>query len=181
MAGVSKFCSLIGIRRKLNQLLHCVSVYMQFPSIPASFGNSRTLKDFRLGGNMIYNPVPESLCRNENINGGLTKTYGCSGVICPLGTYSDPGHATHADGCKPCPEGKTTMYLGSPTCVRFTEEDYITMFYDVMAATHPHPMQRAQWSSHRDKDMCSWNGITCDESGKVTSIGIPLLGANVRP
>jgi Leucine rich repeat N-terminal domain len=181
MAGVSKFCSLIGIRRKLNQLLHCVSVYMQFPSIPASFGNSRTLKDFRLGGNMIYDPVPESLCRNENINGGLTKTYGCSGVICPLGTYSDPGHATHADGCKPCPEGKTTMYLGSPTCVRFTEEDYITMFYDVMAATHPHPMQRAQWSSHRDKDMCSWNGITCDESGKVTSIGIPLLGANVRP
>jgi Leucine rich repeat N-terminal domain len=181
MAGVSKFCSLIGIRRKLNQLLHCVSVYLQFPSIPASFGNSRTLKDFRLGGNMIYNPVPESLCRNENINGGLTKTYGCSGVICPLGTYSDPGHATHADGCKPCPEGKTTMYLGSPTCVRFTEEDYITMFYDVMAATHPHPMQRAQWSSHRDKDMCSWNGITCDESGKVTSIGIPLLGVNVRP
>ena len=74
---------------------------------------------------MIYDPVPHTLCTNANINGGLTKTHGCSGVICPLGTYSDPGHATHADGCKPCPPGKTTVYLGSSTCIKFDENDYL--------------------------------------------------------
>jgi Leucine rich repeat N-terminal domain len=149
-------------------------------SIPDLFGNSQTLKDFRLGGNMIYGPVPQSLCKNENINGGLTKTYGCAGIICPIGTYFDPGHATHADGCKACPKGKTTMYLGSPNCIKFTEEDYITMLYDVMAATLSHPIQQGHWNHNQDKDICSWNGIRCDENRKVTSIGFPLLGIDQR-
>jgi hypothetical protein len=166
---------------------HCVSalygtdfLFLFCTRIPATFGKSSTLKDFRLGGNMIYDPVPKSLCRNEVINGGLTKTYGCSGVICPLGTYSDPGHATHADGCKPCPEGRTTMYLGSQSCIKLTEEDYITMFYDVMAATNPHPMQQAHWQHNRERDVCEWNGIECDEKGQVISIEFPLLGLNVN-
>ncbi|KAL3924803.1 MAG: hypothetical protein SGILL_000813 [Bacillariaceae sp.] len=148
-------------------------------TIPESFGKSQTLKDFRLGGNMIYDPVPEALCTNENINGGLTKTYGCSGVICPLGTFSDPGHATHSDGCRLCPQGKTTLYLGSSTCIRFDEEDYISMIYDIMAATNTFPMQSSHWSNNREGDVCTWNGISCDSKGNVESISFPLLGLNV--
>ena len=146
--------------------------------IPESFGDSHTLKDFRLGGNMIHDPIPQSLCLNENINGGLTKTYGCGGVICPIGTFSDPGHATHTDGCQPCPEGKTTVYLGSSICIRLTEEDYISMLYDVMSAANPFPLQQNHWDTNREGEVCTWNGIQCDENGRIESISFPLLGLN---
>jgi len=148
-------------------------------TIPESFGYSETLKDFRLGGgNMIHNPVPKSLCFNSNINGGLTKSYGCSGAICPLGTYSDPGHATHSDGCKLCPHGRTTIYLGSSRCVELTDEDILTMFYDVMAASNSFPMQQNHWA--REGDVCTWNGVECDENETVESIWFPLSGLNAE-
>lgn len=125
---------------------------------------------------MMYSPVPRALCTNEDINGGLTKAYGCGGVICPIGTYSDPGHATHSDGCKPCPKGKTSLFLGSSTCIRFTEEDYITMFYDVMTAVYPSAHQRNHWDTNREGEVCTWNGIDCDENGRIQSISFPLMG-----
>jgi hypothetical protein len=127
---------------------------------------------------MIHNPVPASLCTNEIINGGLTKTYGCSGVICPLGTYSDPGHATHSDGCKPCPSGKTTMFLGSTICVTFTEDEFVAILYDVMAATNRSPLQRSHWELNREGGVCSWNGVHCDENDRIEAISFPLLGLN---
>lgn len=148
-------------------------------TIPESFGPSRTLKDFRLGGNMIYGPVPQSLCSNPNINGGLTRTYGCSGVICPLGTYSDPGHATHSDGCKPCPESLVTMYLGSSKCVRISQADIITILYDVMAASTSSILQKSHWDTNRGDNICSWNGITCDVANEtIDAISFPLAGLN---
>ena len=51
-------------------------------TIPKTFGDSTSLTDFRLGaGNRIHDPIPKALCKNPGINGGLTKTYGCGGVI----------------------------------------------------------------------------------------------------
>merc|ERR1712194_480114 len=102
--------------------------------------------------------VPRSLCSNTNLNGGLTKTYGCAGVICPIGTYSDPGHATHSDGCKKCPNGRTTIYLGSSQCVDLSDEDIIAIFYDVMTASNTHPVQEKHWSFDSDGPICTWNG-----------------------
>lgn len=151
-------------------------------TIPNSFAHSDTLKDFRLGGgNMIHDPIPKALCANSNINGGLTKQYGCSGVICPLGTYSDPGHATHSGGCKQCPMGRTTMYLGSSRCIQLTDEDILTMFYDVMASSNPFPMQQNHWELNRDGPICTWNGVECseeDDNNNIESIWFPLLGLN---
>ena len=128
---------------------------------------------------MIHNPVPKLLCSNTNINGGLTKTYGCSGVICPLGTYSDPGHATHSDGCKPCPLGRTTIYLGSSRCVELTEEDILNMFYDVMAASNNLPAQEKHWEFDRKGPVCTWNGVECDEQETIETIWFPLSEFNV--
>mmetsp|Transcript_2343 Transcript_2343/g.5205 ORF Transcript_2343/g.5205 Transcript_2343/m.5205 type:complete len:324 (+) Transcript_2343:3-974(+) len=148
-------------------------------TIPESFGHSKTLKDFRLGGgNMIHNPVPKSLCTNTNINGGLTKAYGCSGVICPLGTYSDPGHAIHSDGCKRCPHDRTTIYLGSSRCVELTDEDILAMFYDVMAESNTSPMQQKHWSFEREGPICTWNGVECNEEETVETVWFPLLELN---
>lgn len=156
-----------------------VSTNRLYGTIPDSFGSSRTLKDFRLGGNMVYDPIPKSLCKNPNINGGLTRTYGCSGVICPLGTYSDPGHATHSEGCKPCPEGRTTLYLGSSTCTRITEADIITILYDIMGASSTSALQKSHWEADRGEDICLWKGITCDDANEaIDAISFPLLGLN---
>ena len=147
-------------------------------TIPSSFGASRSIKDFRLGGNMIYDPIPQSLCTNTNINGGLTRIYGCDGVICPLGTYSDPGHATHAEGCKPCEEGATTLYLGSSSCEVLSPSDILHIFFSVMRGGWSNPIQQNHWKDPEDDNVCFWNGITCDDKGEIISIRFPLAGLN---
>lgn len=146
-------------------------------TISETFGMSSSLKDFRVGGNMIYDPVPKALCKNPHINGGMTKTYGCAGVICPLGTYSDPGHATHSDGCKPCPGGETTLYLGSSSCTRMTEKDILTILYSVMGHSSSSVIQISHWLDQDDEDdVCSWRGIHCDSSNRTETIWFPLYG-----
>eukprot|EP00980_Cylindrotheca_fusiformis_P010929 scaffold2499_cov125-Cylindrotheca_fusiformis.AAC.20 len=147
-------------------------------SIPETFGSSNSIKDFRLGGNMIYEPIPPALCRNKNINGGLTTTYGCDGVICSLGTYSDPGHATHSEGCKPCPEGQTTMYLGASSCETFSEKDILSMFFDVMRADEWDPLEPESWKAGSE-NVCDWEGIDCDEDGEIMSIQFPTSSAAI--
>lgn len=125
---------------------------------------------------MIHDPIPQSLFSNTNINGGMTGMYGCDGVICPLGTYSEPGHATHSDGCKPCPDGLTTMYLGSVSCEEITDQDILSIFFDVMGGDKWDASQKENWK-RLDVSVCEWSGITCDEEGEIVSIRFLLLGA----
>jgi hypothetical protein len=145
-------------------------------TIPASFGASRSIKDFRLANNMIHDPIPQSLCTNSNINGGLTRTYGCDGVICPLGTYSSPGHATHAEGCKPCPKGGTTLYLGSTRCDFMNDADILAIYFNVMGGGSVNALQKSHWGDPEGTRPCSWNGVKCDNEGEITSIRFPLYG-----
>ena len=103
--------------------------------------------------------------------------YGCDGVICPLGYYSDPGHATHTDGCKPCPDGLTTMYLGSSSCDSYTEKSILSIFFDVMGGQSWNAVQKKNWKDMRSS-VCTWEGITCDEKKQIESIRFPLLGVD---
>lgn len=141
-----------------------------YGTIPSSFSGSRSMKDFRVGGNMIYAPIPQPLCSNTNINGGLTRMYGCDGVVCPLGTFSDPGHATHSEGCKPCPEGQTTMYLGSSSCEEFSVTDILSIFFDVMGVDRLDGVDDDSETS----SVCQWDGINCGEDHEISSIRFPL-------
>lgn len=143
-------------------------------TIPATFGQSRSLKDFRLGANMFYDPIPPSLCNNPNINGGLTAIHGCDGVICPLGTYSDSGHAPNAEqGCTKCPEGETTMYLGSIACQPFSTEDILSIFFDAMQGDRWPDELQENWKN-RHIDVCFWSGVICDSKGDIVSVGFPI-------
>eukprot|EP00934_Nitzschia_sp_Nitz4_P002388 Nitzschia sp. Nitz4//scaffold202_size38995//17650//21009//NITZ4_007631-RA/size38995-augustus-gene-0.51-mRNA-1//1//CDS//3329541381//2383//frame0 len=142
---------------------------------PASFGKSKTITDFRLGENMIHDPIPQSLCTNRGINGGLTRTYGCDGVLCPAGTYSDPGHATHTNGCTPCPKGTTTLYLGSSSCQEMTDADILAIFFNVMGEQGSKGLQSGHWKDP-EGPVCGWNGVECDENGEISSIQFPLAG-----
>ena len=66
------------------------------------------------------------------------------GSLCPLGTFSETGRATNlhgTTGCEPCPEGETTLKLGSDVCGVVAEVDLLNMFFDLMNgeyATHFH-------------------------------------------
>ena len=142
-------------------------------TIPATFGSSLSMKQFRLGGNMIYEPIPPSLCANTYINDGMAATFGCDGVLCPLGTYSESGHATNTEECKPCPEGQTTLYLGSSSCRTVTEKDILSMFFYVMDGQHWNSEQQKNWNDY-SSSVCDWHGIGCDEEGEISSIQFPM-------
>jgi hypothetical protein len=146
-------------------------------TIPQSFGTSRAIEDLRLGGNFLYEPIPRGLCKNPSLNGGATKMYGCDGVLCPIGTYSDAGHAMETQGCIKCPDGKTTLYLGSSLdkCRTIDAKDVLTMFFEVMQGdTWPEESQK-NWGDP-NVDVCSWSGISCNKDGELIGMGFPLVG-----
>ena len=146
-------------------------------TIPQSFAISRSIEDLRLGGNRIYEPIPHGLCNHPNINGGATKQFGCDGVICPLGSYSDVGHAVESHGCTRCPPGETTLYLGSSkaACQTFEPTKILSIFYDVMQGNVWPPAFQHNWGDF-EVDICDWAGISCDSSGELISMGFPLVG-----
>jgi hypothetical protein len=147
-------------------------------TIPSSFGNSASIKDFRMSNNMLYDPIPSALCNKPIINGGMTEKFGCAGVLCPLGTYTEQGHAMDStNGCLPCPPGESTLYLGSTVCRYFSEADILSLFYDVMNGERWPPNHRTNWRNY-EVSVCEWAGVVCDENGTPTSLGFPLLGAD---
>jgi len=145
-------------------------------TIPATFAHSPALKDFRLAGNMIYEPIPLELCNNINLNSGSTKQYGCDGILCPLGTYSEVGHAIVDEGCLPCPEGETTLYLGSTACEKLSEADLLSIFFEVMHGDE-WPSELKRYWGNPSINTCEWGGITCNSDGEIVSFSFPLLVA----
>ena len=153
-----------------------VSNNVLYGTIHPSFAEIRVLRDFRLGGNRMYDPIPPKLCKNVNVNGGAAKRFGCDAILCPLGTYAKDGLATNDVGCKPCPEGKTTMYLGSRQCIQLSEKDILSIFFEVMNGDEWPDEAKQNWGD-KSVDLCEWGGITCDENGEVESLSFPSLGA----
>ena len=118
---------------------------------------------------MVYGTIPKGLCQNGPLNSGAVAATGCDGVACPLGTYAEYGYATSSHPCRPCPEGETSMYLGSTACRAFTEADLLNMFYDVMVGDNW--MDRDHWRD-MDVDVCEWYGIECLD-GEIISLRFP--------
>lgn len=145
-------------------------------TIPASFGESSSIKDFRIADNMLHEPVPESLCANIQLNGGMTTAYGCSGVMCPLGTFSDSGFATESsNGCTPCPKDESTLYAGSTACQTFDDKDILSIIIDVMGAVSWPIEYGKTWNKENDSvDVCDWYGVGCDANGEIVSLKIPV-------
>lgn len=143
-------------------------------TIHPSFAELRVLRDFRLGGNRIYDPIPPEFCKSTVVNGGATKRFGCDAILCPLGTYADDGLATNDIGCKPCPDGETTMYLGARKCLRLSEKDILSIFFEVMNGDEWPEDAKKNWGD-QSVDLCLWSGITCDENGEVESLSFPTV------
>lgn len=133
-----------------------------------------SLVDFRVAGNMIYGDVPPGLCRNTVLNSGATLLHGCSGILCPRGSYSESGYGKDDKACRPCPEGRTSLYLGSLNCVELSEEDFLTMLYEVMEGSEWIIERKTNWGDY-EVPVCDWTGIECDENGQTTSISFPNM------
>jgi len=71
--------------------------------------------------------IPSALCNNTNpnINEGRTKKFGCDAILCSAGMISWTGFSCDDVLCQNCPEGKTTLYLGSKECLTFSQRDVL--------------------------------------------------------
>jgi len=136
-----------------------------------------SLKDLRLGSNKIYGPIPDNLCNNKSLNKGLTSTAGCDAILCPLGTFSEAGFATTDTACKPCPEGTSSIHLGSKTCQVVTRKNLLEMLYDVIGGDDWPEDRRRGWNS--DLAECDWEGVTCGENGDLIGLSFPISGSKI--
>jgi len=145
--------------------------------IPPLYGSMHSLKDLRLGSNKIYGPIPDNLCNNKSLNKGLTSTAGCDAILCPLGTFSEAGFATTDTACKPCPEGTSSIHLGSKTCQVVTRKNLLEMLYDVIGGDDWPEDRRRGWNS--DLAECDWEGVTCGENGDLIGLSFPISGSKI--
>jgi hypothetical protein len=143
-------------------------------TIPESFASAPSLADFRVAGNMLYGEIPHGLCSNTVLNSGATLQHGCSGLLCPAGTFSEFGYGKDDVMCLPCPDDQTNLYLGSLECITLTEADILSMLYEVMDGPEWPPSERENWVDY-SLSVCDWQGIECDRNGKTTSISYPRI------
>jgi hypothetical protein len=120
---------------------------------------------------MLYGEVPHGLCTNPQVNDGI----GCDSIVCPPGTYSDLGYAIDGKPCKKCPEGTSSVYLGSLDCHEITEAIILSMLYDILEGDSWEVEHRMHWSSN--KNVCEWGGVACGAGGEITSLTIPLTAS----
>jgi Leucine rich repeat N-terminal domain len=145
-------------------------------TIPDAFVQMKGLSDFRVAGNMLYGDIPDALCRNSALNGGITDDYGCAGLLCPPGTYSSLGYRQYDTACEPCPDDRTSFYLGSTSCIHLEEKDILSMLYEVLdGPTWPDDVSR-NWNDY-SVSVCDWAGIECNDAGQTIGISFPNAGS----
>jgi hypothetical protein len=155
-----------------------VSQNFLYGTIPSSFGQSVSLEDFRIVDNYIHGTIPSGLCENiPNLNGGDIEENRCHGVACPRGWYNSHGYATADFPCEKCPEGTTNLYMSSSFCDAISDEDILSIFFEVMDGRNWPTESQVNWSNH-EVPVCEWGGIDCDELGEITSISFPVHSNN---
>jgi hypothetical protein len=146
------------------------------------------------GATTTTSSTPSSQQQHENSGGSSSKagshakdpqaassssSSSCDHVLCPLGTYSDSGHASESSPCHKCPPGQTTLYLGSPrsSCHVVTPERLLSILFEVMRGeAWPLPFQE-NWGDE-SVPVCQWAGLTCDENDELTALAYPLRGSD---
>jgi Leucine-rich repeat (LRR) protein len=133
-------------------------------SIPVALSSFNQMNLFVASNNM-EDPVPQALC-SKNWNQGDVSRYGCNGLVCPKGTYNSYGRATGDVECFPCDDPNYSIYLGTTSCGTGVEHQALIFLYRSYGG--------ANWKSDnnwlRTDDHCSWEGITCHQSGDLAGL-----------
>jgi len=140
--------------------------------IPEEMGLLKKLILLDLVGNRLKGTIPSALCINPNINEGTTKKFGCDAILCAAGMFSSSGFSSDDSVCQHCPEGKTTLYLGSKECLSFSQRDVLEMFYKIMGGDNWPDALKENWFDPEISE-CQWGGVTCDSNGVIDSLTFP--------
>ncbi len=126
----------------------------------------------RLNINLVGNHfegIDTELCRNGAWLGGNVDSYGCNGILCPIGFSAPEGRQTDSDECTKC---NTADYMGTTNC-NGLQKAILSDFYD---ALHGDYWRQNNWfgEEYYDRyyggDECAFDGIECNNDGEVVSI-----------
>jgi len=166
--------------------------------IPESLGELAYLKHFCLTQNMLQPPIPLALCVKKGGSGSgssepmctggcptkpislssssssssVSSSGSCDDVACPIGTYSESGQARNDSACQACPDGTGNFYVGSVECHVLSQRELLSMFYTIMDGGTWDPDRAKGWKDSAVAE-CDWAGVTCDASGRVSSLAFP--------
>jgi len=119
--------------------------------------------------------IPETICEvTSDIlewNGGDMNSFGCDGLLCHPGYYSEFGRETETSKCVKCNEEGFTTFYGSTSCGLNSLKDILSSFY--------YSLGGADWEQNDNwtdtEDVCKWYGIECN-SGSVVAISLEENG-----
>jgi Leucine-rich repeat (LRR) protein len=120
--------------------------------------------------------LDDRLCIMEEWMDGLVSEYECDAILCPAGSSSGSrGRQVFGNApCQKCSDGEG-QWLGQTQCGLdeeiLTEQFIMERLYEQMGGVGWHV--QTNWMSNAP--VCSWHGITCDESNSITGVS---LGAN---
>jgi Leucine-rich repeat (LRR) protein len=138
-----------------------------------------TVNEYDLTGNRITSIDPK-LCAQSL--GGDVASFGCSAVLCPIGTYNDEGRQkSSSDVCMPCAKN---IYLGGRSCGPITfsptpspvnelsDGIILSQFYDALGGSRW--VRKDRWKS-TSAPVCNWFGVHCSSDGNqhVEQIVLP--------
>lgn len=129
-----------------------------------------TSMNIYLEGNEL-NGIADDLCFMGQWNGGLVAEYKCDAILCP--SNSSGGRQVFDDvQCQTCPTATSisSSWLGQEQCGEqdpsLTERAILERFYHQCGGIDWH--NQKNWMS--EESVCTWYGITCDESKEVKDI-----------
>lgn len=123
----------------------------------------------------LFTGIDASLCDNTNWM-DANQTFGCDGIVCPVGTYGSLGRKTAKHSCKTC---DSALFVGQRYCLDRDDRGVLSAFY--AATGGPNWYKQDNWMT--DADVCDWYGVTCwdttdSKKGRVRHLN--LDGNNLK-
>ena len=130
--------------------------------------------DIDLSDNEVVS-IGEGLCERPLWWDGDLEKYGCRGLLCPAGTFSEIGrHSSSGVRCDTCP-GETSPYLGRTSCPVLKKAQAKEILKSLYLATGGPNWKNNDGWMNENLDICFWYGITCANEFEIESV---ILGSN---
>jgi len=165
LMGVSNYDEVLTVGLSANQLTGIV---------PRELSRFERL-NIDVTDNLIEEMDPQ-LCSMNMWMDGVVQEFGCSGVLCPVGTFNKNGRQTSLQNpCKKCDNSDVAQYMGSQFCQsqeKKFEKEILVEFYNLCGGQK---WKNAEHWLDDGVDICHWHGISCREGRSIEAIE---LGAN---
>ncbi|KAL3925912.1 MAG: hypothetical protein SGILL_000089 [Bacillariaceae sp.] len=113
----------------------------------------------------LITAIPQALCAKD-WNQGDVALYGCDGIVCAKGSFNAYGRATKGVDCFQCDDPAMSEYLGNTFCSSGLEHQALVYLY----RSYSGPNWKGDNNWLRTDDHCTWQGITCYESGEYQGL-----------